>query len=163
MSSLGLPEHEIIKQFREGSIPDDETRLKYYQGTIAERGLRLRLMELHRSGRLVFEEPREIRAFDGLLVGHTDGAVDGVVIEYKTVPTAEILQEVISRHKLPWRVYTQIQAYMLWGPYPSGMVIYECRSGGRPWIHEVARDSRVQQTLHDKARQLVDTLFGRVA
>lgn len=138
MSWLHLPQDIIIDQFRRGHYQLDEVKLKLYQGTWAEKGLLARLEGLSHCSNLKYEGPRVLKAFDGRLTGHVDAVINDIeFVEYKTVPTNEILAQVKVHERPPFKVFSQVQSYLKWGEFKKGYVIYESREGGAPWVTEI--------------------------
>lgn len=158
MSSLLEKDEVIIDRFRNGHDVDTLTKLKFYHGSHAEEGMRTRLIALfEQTGKL--ECGTTLVAYDGRLTGHVDFIIDGIVVEYKTVPTVEILDRMREQNNLPRRVFYQVQAYLLWGKFPKAFVVYESRAGGFPWVIEVLPDGNIRAELRAKADRLITALF----
>lgn len=155
MSWLSLPTEEILKRVRNGCAQSDESKLLLYQGTHSEKGMRERLDALCLSRHLPLYAPRVISAFGGRLTGHTDGSIENTVIEIKTVPDGKILREMASRGRVPFKVYSQVNAYMLWGEYRDALVIYEARGDGALWVTHVTPNKDLQKELDSKVRDVL--------
>jgi hypothetical protein len=152
MSNLHLRVEEILERYH----PDAEQKLKLFQGTQSEIGMRGRLEIVCKKLALAWGEPRVLSAYGGRLTGHTDGDIDSdTVVEIKTVPNAEIISRMKSDGKVPFKVFSQVNAYMLWGPYKRALVIYETRNEGRLWLVEVLPNNRVQAELQAKAESVL--------
>jgi hypothetical protein len=160
MSHLHLSDAEIVQQFRDGVQMDGHQKLKLYLGTLCERGIRERLEAICAAGAGVWTKPKEIRAFNGRLTGHIDGAIDKTLVEIKTVPTVKALEEMKLRSTIPYKVESQINSYMLWGPYERTLLIYEERETGTHWITEHFPNKHLQRDLHFKAEYILKTLAG---
>lgn len=155
MSTLYLPIEELLKRYQEGHIVDDKTKLKLFQGTHAEIGVRNRLRCLAFANMWKYEPPTEISAFEGRLTGHIDGVLGGHLIEIKTVPSASALEDIRTTNRVPNKVFWQVNAYMLWGRYPDCYVIYETRAEGEICIVEVRPNRRIQEEMREKAQKLL--------
>lgn len=161
MSNLYLPVEEILQRYREGYNPDADQKLKLFQGTQSEIGMRGRLEIVCKKLGLRWGDPRTLVAYDGRLTGHTDGDVEGqTVIEIKTVPDYEVLQRMKKEGRIPFKVFSQVNAYCLWGPYQRGLVIYETRSEGALWLVDVVPNRSVQDQLKTKAEQVLKVIYG---
>jgi hypothetical protein len=158
MSSLHQKKEEILAQMRRGQYPNVETLRKFYQGTHAEEGILKRLKVAALMTGLHFGEPREICAFDGRLRGHIDCEIEGTLIEVKTVPDRAALSEIEKTKRLPWRVYSQIQAYMRFGNFERAICLYETRSEGYPLLLPVAPDRSLQDELTRKAEWVLEQM-----
>ena len=146
---------EILNRVRNGCSQDDESKLKLFQGTQSEIAMRGRLEIVCKKLGLRWGDPATLTAYEGRLTGHTDGSIDGTVVEIKTVPNAEILANMITRGKVPYKVFSQVSAYCLWGGYVKGLVIYETRAEGRLWITEVFPGRRIQDELKQTAEEVL--------
>lgn len=60
-----------------------------------------------------------------------------------------------SDGRVPFKVFAQVNAYCLWGPYERGLVIYETRSEGALWLVEVFPSAKIQAELKAKAEQVL--------
>ena len=67
----------------------------------------------------------------------------------------EILNRMKSDGRVPFKVFAQVNAYCLWGPYERGLVIYETRSEGALWLVEVFPSAKIQAELKAKAEQVL--------
>lgn len=156
MSNLYLPVEQILERYRNGYNPDADQKLKLFQGTQSERGMRGRLEIVCKKLGLEWGEPRVLSAYGGRLTGHTDGDIDGeTVVEIKTVPDVEILHRMKSDGRVPFKVFSQVNAYMLWGPFKRALVIYETRNEGFLWLVEVLPNNRVQAELQAKVESVL--------
>ena len=156
MSNLHLRIEEILERYRNGYHPDEEQKLKLFQGTQSEIGMRGRLEIVCKKLGLAWGDPRVLSAYGGRLTGHTDGDIDGdTVIEIKTVPDVAILNKMKGGDRVPFKVFSQVNAYMLWGPYERALVIYETRNEGLLWLVEVLPNNRVQAELQAKAEEVL--------
>ncbi len=155
MSWLHLPEEEIIDKVLNGCAMDDRSKLKLYQGTYAERGIRERLSSLLNSTSLLCTQPKVLTAYDGRLTGHTDGSIDDALVEIKSVPDEYALAQTRSKGKLPFKVFCQINAYMLWGKYKRAFVIYESREEGLHWVSEHYPNNNCQRDLIAKVETVL--------
>lgn len=156
MSNLHLRVEEILERYRNGYHPDEEQKLKLFQGTQSEIGMRGRLEIVCKKLGLVWGEPRVLSAYDGWLTGHTDGDIDGeTAVEIKTVPNAEILFRMKSERRVPYKVVSQVNAYCLWGGYKDGLVVYETRNEGLLWLVEVKPSDRIRGELQAKATSVL--------
>ena len=158
MSWLYLSEQEILKRVREGVQMDDHQKLKLYLGTHCEKGIRDRLEAICKSIGHIWTPPKEISSFNGKLTGHIDGAIDRALVEIKTVPDEETLNVIKARGRIPFKVESQINSYMLWGPFERSLVIYEERENGTHWITEHFPNKQLQRDLHFKVQYVLGEL-----
>lgn len=100
---------------------------------------------------LLTSGPKEIKLFDGLVQGHTDGEIAGDLLEIKTVPKDEHIPE----GRLPFRVYAQSQSYMNYLRYNRAKVLYFSRESGRWKWFEVERNRSVQVQMDEKVKRMV--------
>jgi len=162
MSWLSLPVEEIVQRVKNGHHEGLEKKLKFYQGTRAEEGMRTRLKAVlaFSPGQAIGEwkEPRLLTAYEGRLTGHTDGAIGDTVVEIKTIPDRRAMEEMQHRGKLPFKVYAQVQSYIFWGRFRDGLVIYETRVEGEQSLVPVMPNRHVQEELRQKAEQVIKLL-----
>ena len=171
MSWLHLPVDVIVDQVRKGCHFDDATKLKLYQGTHAEIGLRTRLSTLFSQDNIasrdsiVWKPPQVIEAYDGKLTGHIDGYIesagkfnDETLIEFKTVPDLTALAEIRRTRMVPRKVFHQVNAYMLWGDFVNCFVVYETRYEGEHEVLEIHPSHRLQEELKTKVERVLSML-----
>ena len=161
MSWLSLPVDEIVDRVRNGHVVDPENKLKLFQGTQSEIALRGRLEIVCKKLGLPWGDPETLSAYDGRLTGHTDGSIDGHVVEIKTVPNVDILNRLKSDGRVPFKVFSQVSAYMLWGSHKRAVVIYETRAEGALWFCECLPNKRVEGELKEKAEKVLEIVHGR--
>lgn len=163
MTALYLPVQEILANIKNGHVVDLEKKMKFFQGTVADDAFKRRMERIFRQ-RYLFVDP-EIKAYGGRLVGHPDAIVDEVVaVEFKTVPTIEILEDMRIRRVLPRKVRCQVQSYLQWGEgLKRGIVVYESREGGFPWCVDVEPDEYLQRELKAKAEEVIRTMWPGTA
>jgi len=162
MSWLWMPVEKIIERVLTGEDPTEEMKVKFFQGNLGEEGIKNRLFAICRvdNSGMTFEHGRELKDFDGRLVGHTDCALlteaEDILIECKTVPDDDALYgSTMQSRGVPFRVYAQVQGYMLWGNYGRTFVIYESRATGLLWLVDVPADAKFQDELADKALEVL--------
>ncbi len=156
MSWLHLPIETIVDQVRNGHHQDDCTKLKLYQGTHAEKGMRERLNLVCQVNNWSWGPPEVLTAYEGRLTGHTDGSINGCLMEIKTVPDVEALAQIKATGKVPFKVFSQMNAYLLWGKFDeTAFAIYETRKEGEIWVLRVTANPRVQDELQQKAEQVL--------
>lgn len=155
MSNLYLPIDEILQRYKFGYHPDNEQKLKLFQGTQSEIAMRGRLMIVCKNLGLQWEEPEVLFAYEGRLTGHTDGSVNDHVLEIKTVPNAEILNDIKKSGRVPYKVFCQVNSYMLWGMKKKALVIYETRNEGQLCLVEVLPSEKLQAELKAKAEKVL--------
>lgn len=159
MSWLSLSDQEILARMKNGHTVDTETKLKLHKGTMAENDLRDRIIAVSESevGRKIgrWGPPRTLVAYDGRLLGHTDGEIDSTLIEVKTVPDRAVLEKIKQLPILPFKVRAQTNAYMFWGRYRDALVVYETRVEGDLWPVGVRPDLELQRELRKKAERIL--------
>lgn len=158
MSQLYLSEQDLLQKIKDGTQMNDRQKLKLYLGTHCEKGIRERLEAICSKGFGRWSPPRLITAFNGRLTGHIDGAIDKILVEVKTVPNEAVLSEMRSRKTIPFKVVSQFNSYMLWGPFEGTLLIYEERENGTHWITYHYPNKSLQRDLHFKAKFILDAL-----
>lgn len=159
MSNLYLPVEEILQRYRDGYHPSEEQKMKLFQGTQSEIGIRGRLEIVCKKLGLEWGDPRTLVAYNGRLTGHTDGDVERqIVIEVKTVPDYEILKRMKQDGRVPFKVFSQVNAYCLWGPFERGLVIYETRNEGALWLVDVLPSRKIQDELKQKVERVLQAI-----
>jgi hypothetical protein len=159
MSWLHLPEGEILQRVRTGCQMDDQTKLKLFQGTWAEEGMINRLMPAiyGETFKKVFNV--EISAFDSRLTGHIDFILDAeTIVEYKCIGTREKFDKQKAQGKVPFKVFSQVQSYLLWGKYKKAFVVYECRDDGTIWVTEMPPHLNRQHELMEIAMRILSKI-----
>lgn len=133
---------------------------RYFNETPASTELKLRTrysyeVEANLINRLnfmgIYKKGKTIKAYDGLVEGHTEGEISGSLLEIKSVP----LTEHIPIERVPGKVYWQCQGYMYYGGYPATLLIYFARDRGRFRIFDLWPDHRVMMAVDRKIQDLI--------
>jgi hypothetical protein len=152
LSHVHLSAQELFDQFVDGFHDSRPIRLKCYKGYQMEADLVKRIMSTF-TGRV--QIGIEIRAFDGLVLGHPDFLFDGYPADCKSI----LMDEWLPRDAaLPRRIYWQMQAYMKYGNFTKSLVVLESRETGyiiERWLHpNLAIQSQIDAKLADVVRQI---------
>lgn len=152
LSHSALSVDEILLQREKGFEDNELIRLRCYKGYQMEDDLKKRIKAVF--GDRV-EMNVEIAAFDGLVKGHPDFTFDGYPADCKTVPLDEHLPR---DKKVSRKVYSQMQAYMLYMGKPKSLVIYESRETGKLVDVWLRANEAVQKEIDKKFGEAVRKL-----
>jgi hypothetical protein len=151
MSQLWKPVKQIIDEVINGMTIEKENFGRLYWGNLGERGMTERLESVCKGLGYKIETKKKLEAFEGMLTGEADAVInEKILIEMKTVPTDDAIEKV--KQKSPYKVKAQLQAYMFYGKYERGIVIYESRATGQIYVAEMDADPNMQHELHNKAQ-----------
>jgi hypothetical protein len=158
MSSLHLSEIEIFNNYWRGIQIDAEILPKLYHGRWAERGFLERVVAAMGASFKTWTGLK-ISAYGGRLIGNVDWILEErVLLEYKTVPTIAIVEDMRKHCRVPYKVQCQVQSYLLWGKFSCAFLVIESREGGYPWVMEVNHDAKMQETLMAKAERVLEMI-----
>lgn len=158
MSWLWMNDEEIVRRIQAGCTATQTEKQKLYLGTLCERGIRERLEALCKSADWHYREGGLITAYDGKLTGHPDCFINDTLIEIKTLQCIEHLDSLKVKGRVPFKVYAQMNAYMLWGKYEQGICLYEERATGAQWLTEIHPSRKVQDELKAKAEKILSAV-----
>ena len=161
MSWLWMDEQEIIMRIQAGCTATQTEKQKLYLGTLCERGIRERLRALCEHAGWQYREGGLLTAYDGKLTGHPDCFVNDVLIEIKTLQCVEHLEGLKAKGRVPFKVYAQMNAYMLWGKYERGICMYEERATGAQWLVEIYPSRKMQEDLKAKAERILSAIENK--
>lgn len=102
----------------------------------------------------IYKKGKSIKAYDGMVEGHTDGEISGSLLEIKTVP----LMDYIPRERVPAKVYWQCQGYMYYGGYPATLLLCWARDGGQFRIFDLWPDHRIMMIIDRKIQNLIQCI-----
>lgn len=130
----------------------------FHEGYLHEHDL---VERFAKAGMPLQDRQREIVApFDGRFKGHIDGALDGSLIEIKSV-NDERFDIVLERGAI-FEHKDQCQMYMRYGGYRDALIIYKCRSSGELYLIELRRDNEIGDRLERKAMLILAAVDGKV-
>lgn len=105
---------------------------------------------------------QEISLYDGLIQGHTDGAIryDGAtdLIEIKSISSAEFMPDY---RNVPQRHFHQVQAYMHFLNYEYGHIVYYARDNGELRVIGVHRNAGFGQRIADRVDLLAEAILSK--
>ncbi len=155
MSRIAECPRALYFEVIEGKAANERHHLICHIGYLLERDLvsRLSALGLYRPG-------RELRAFDGRFIGHTDGEMDGDLLEIKTT-TQEKLNEIRRTGRIPRRHFLQVQTYMNHGGYRRANVVYLARDTGDIWVDNIAFSKETAIRCDKKAMRILDAIDRR--
>jgi hypothetical protein len=123
----------------------------FHEGYVHERDIVSRLQS---AGMVIENCQRELVApWDDRFRGHIDGEIAGELFEIKSV-NAERFEWVVTRGALSEHV-DQVQLYMLYGSYPSAILIYKNRETGGLWIERWFYNESHARALEERARSIL--------
>jgi len=137
---------EMLNGRRDGSW---HAHLMCYAGYLWERDIKARLQAV---GLYVPGSECELVAdWDARFRGHTDGTIEGRLLEIKSTH-AEKLMRIRSERRLPHQHFSQVQCYMHHGGFAEAIVVYVARDTGELWVTSSHAQERVGLSLDEKAR-----------
>lgn len=152
MSHAHLGVEEMVRYYREGFSSDDVGKLKCYKGYQMEKDLVRRMSDTFVSE---ISPGGEITAFDGFVKGHPDFWYSYMVGNCKSV----LMDSWIPKGgKVPYKVFMQLQAYMLFGGAEMGIVVYESRESGLIDDFILKPNFKVQDGIYRKYEKAVELI-----
>lgn len=101
----------------------------------------------------VYSAGEEIRLYDGLVQGHTDGVIARTdVLEIKTLPREQWFPD---QSRLPHRLYWQVQAYMHYLKRLQALVIYLARDTGGVKVISTRYSPSIGEQIEARVERLV--------
>lgn len=146
LSGIGDCELVIYNHYLHGTPATVSEQLKTALGYDLERVLVEKLKKLK-----LYSPGEEIVLYDGLVQGHTDGRVNGDLLEIKTIEREQWFPE----HHLPPRIYYQVQAYLHYQKLPFAQVLYLARDSGAVRVYGLRTDERKGVEIASKVATLV--------
>lgn len=154
LSKIGeCPRQVYQTYFHHGLRTDAEQLMKFYIGYASEDDVVLRLKAIGD-----YRDGEQISMFGGMVQGHTDGSLEGKLIEIKSVGRESYLPD----GRLPDRVWWQVQAYLRYTHYTSAWVIYLARETGRLKVFDVPEDRNMGKRIHNRVHALVRAIENRI-
>jgi hypothetical protein len=150
MSAASKNPIEIAEGYLNGQKADLHARLKCYKGYQMEKDLLNRLEAIYGCQ---LERHPELSAFDGWVKGHPDGKLTLPEFEqpiYLDCKSVNLNEHLPSVETIPYKVFMQLQAYMLFSNTKLGLIIYESRQSGlirHFWTRPVRK---IQEQIMDK-------------
>lgn len=148
LSHANLPEDKIWEQFIKGFEDSTEIRLRCYKGYQMEKDMLERLATLY-----PIKTGTEISAFGGLVKGHPDFELPGIIGDIKSVASDRYLPSVFG---IPYRAQCQMQAYLLFNDGKRGLFIFESRESGKIEEFWLDRSLGMMEEIFDKYERLAD-------
>jgi len=139
-------------------IIDVPTHLRFYAGYLWERDVKARLQAvgLYAPG----SERELIAGWDARFRGHTDGQIDGALLEIKSTHSGR-LDYIRSTRRIPRAHFYQVQCYLRHGGLPGAVLVYVARDTGALWVHAVDPVQTVAENLDVKARRVLAAVDAR--
>lgn len=154
LSQISQPVEELVRQYREGYISDENGKLKCYKGYQMENDLLKRVKAAY--GEAIILHPEvTYSACPNLIKGHPDFKYNEYPGDSKSIAVDEWLPKdgYVSK-----RIYMQMQAYMLCMGVDKSVVLFESRETGKMldiWVH--ANDS-MQNIIELKLIEVIKIL-----
>ena len=150
LSEIGLCERVIYERYYNGAAISLDDHLKSRIGFEMETALieRLREMKLYHAG-------ESIELYDGMVQGHTDGVINGDVLEIKTIPFENWFPR---ERKLPARVYWQVQAYLAYTERRFAHVVYLARDTGYAQVYGLKLHDGMKERIAAKLERMVEAV-----
>jgi len=153
MSAISACPTELYRWMTRGRHWDTRSHLSCYSGYLFESDIKHRLMAIY--GHLLKPGRELVADFDHRYMGHTDGEIDALLLEIKSV-TNDKLERIRSvDRRIPRNHYEQVQAYMRHGGYQLAVVVYVARDTGALWTTEITFNKPVAERLDEKARSIL--------
>jgi hypothetical protein len=146
LSHISMEDEEILSQWFNGFRDSHMIRLKCYKGYQMERDLINRVVSVYGPDRAKLN----VEVGKGLWKGHVEIVLDDIPTDCKSVP----LDEHLPQDRLPRRVYWQMQAYMFYGNWAEGRIIYESRESGIIRDYLVAPNFSIQRQIEEKRKRI---------
>lgn len=159
MSGIGLCSRVLYNQMLQGREWTTRDHLNCYLGYLFERDILARLAALNPGDLL--KPGREFSDFGGRFMGHSDGELDGQLLEIKSVLQTK-LDYIQSAGRIPNQHYNQVQCYMHYGDYSQATVIYVARDTGEMYVTSIRRSIHVGETLRLKAATILEAVDARI-
>jgi hypothetical protein len=140
----------MVSRYRDGMGASQAERMRTAVAYELEHALQARL-----SGMGIYRPGKEISLFDGLVRGHTDGEVDGDLLEIKTIPEERWLPGPTTGKRMAERIYWQVQAYLLYGEYERAQVVFLARDSGAISVVTILPNRYTQEAIERKLEKLV--------
>jgi hypothetical protein len=153
MSRISECPRRLYFEVLNGTPATESDKLRFYAGYLWERDVVSRLKSLG----LYSANSREITALGGRFVGHTDGEIEGDLLEIKSV-TSNKYERLLRDKRLPSNHFRQIQTYMLHGKYQRAFVVYVVRDMGDIHVEEVRCIPKIGETMTEKARRILSAI-----
>lgn len=159
MSAIGQCRLRQYRAFLYGRIPIDGDHRMCYVGYLFERDARARLRAL---GLSRAPDPAEIVApFDARFRGHPDEELtDGRLIDFKSV-SEEKFRALSNRLEARPEHYAQMQAYLRYGGWPSGVLLYIARDSFRHLPICVSKNDEIGAKLEKRAQAILRAIDAR--
>jgi hypothetical protein len=156
MSQIGKCARQLYLDLVNGrESPRGLALARCHEGMLHQRDV---VERLERAGVPVLEQNRELVApFDERHRGHIDGEVDGDLLEIKSLETLGDLAD-IKKNGPREHDQAQVQAYLRYGDYQRGLIVYKVRANGALWVAYVLRDDAAGERLERKARDVLAAL-----
>ena len=151
LSGIGDCARVTYDRYTQGKPAPLCDRLKFKLSNELEAALIARITDLG-----VYGPRREIVLHGGLVQGHTDGELDGDLLEIKTLACEKYIP---TAGKIPTRIYWQVQAYLRYGPYRLAHLLYLARDTGAIVVLPVVPNRYTQ----DAIARTIDLLVNAVA
>lgn len=158
MSSIHRCARELFNEFNNGrGHQTQEQHLACYTGYLFESDIKARLGAM---GLYVAGSERELVApWDKRYRGHTDGELDGRLLEIKSV-TSYKLGQIQTAGRLPGSHYEQVQTYMRHGAYTAAFVVYVARDSNEIHVADIWHKPDISARLDKKAKEILAAVDG---
>lgn len=156
MSHSNLSVDDLVNQYESGFDDSLAIRLKCYKGYQMQKDLINRITAVFGDD---ITTDAEISAFNGIVRGPPDFMYNHP--EYHGIPgdvKSVAMDAWLPQDKVPYRVFCQMQAYMLYSATAHAMVIYESRETGKLVQYNITQSRKVQTEIDDKFRAVVHRL-----
>lgn len=153
LSHSNLSVEEMLDQYQKGFEKTKSGCLKCYKGYQMEADMLKRISTVFKDK---ISNGGEIEAFAGIVKGHPDFRYEGDPGDFKSV----LMDEWIPEKKVPFKVYCQMQAYMMYLNRYKSLVIYESRETGMIKAFEIHCNKKLQNEIHNKFEEAVKRLNG---
>lgn len=152
MSRIWACPRALYREVVEGrAAPELRAARLFHEGYLHEGDV---LARFAKAGIAVTQQGQEVVApFDERFRGHIDGALDGALLEVKSVTRQRF--ERIMDSKWPRRHLDQCEMYMRYGWFARCLIVYKCREDGDLWVVEITPDVARADALEEKAKRVL--------
>lgn len=163
MSQIGDCALELYrKMVGTGGAARDDVRMRWYEwtGQIHEEAV-LKLLGVKQTRHSI------VAAWDSRFRGHTDHEINDTVVDIKSTHWKKFLEIKGNNHLVPHMHQWQMQAYMKYGPYEHGVLIYIARDVPHeewafPFVAvDVSKNDAVGEKLEQKAAMILYAIDKR--
>lgn len=154
LSGIGNCDRVIYDGYKNGNHVGDFKKLLHRMAYELEASLIYRISELG-----IYEPGKEISLYGGLVQGHTDGFVNGDLLEIKTIEREEWIP---VPGRLPNKVFYQVQAYLHYLTIDRVHVVYLARDTGAVRVIGISYKPMFGKRIEEKLDRIVAAVRNNI-